>query len=95
MELSVKKTVPVQAKELRIYCKVVGDFTASLHDQDGVEICVQSQDYVPNFMPGPHYGEYVILNIDIDTGQVTNWEKPSVKELSEWIDKCNGVSSDA
>ncbi len=93
MELSIKKTVPVQAKELRIYCKVVDNFTASLHDQDGAEICCQQDGYVPSFMPGQHYGDYVILNIDIDTGQVTNWAR-SADEISAWIDKCNGTGDE-
>lgn len=63
IELDVQKTVKVQAKELHIHCKVCDD-TASLHDQDGVEICNQQDGYVPGFMPGQHYGDYVILNIE-------------------------------
>lgn len=90
--LNIKKSVEVQAKELRIFCKVVDDFTASLHDQDGEEICSQQSDYVPSFMPGKHFGDYVILNIDMETGQVTNWEKPDPKQVAEWVAKCNGES---
>lgn len=88
IELAIKKTVTVQAKELRIYCKVVDDFSASLVDQDGAEICSQHSDYVPSFMPGKHFGDYVILNIDMETGMVTNWKKPDPKEVAEWVAKC-------
>ena len=87
IELDIKKTVKVQAKELRIYCKVCDNFTASLHDQDGQKIHVQEDGYVPAFMPGKHFGDYVILNIDIATGMVTNWEKPTSEDIQEWMDK--------
>jgi len=86
IELNIPKTVKVQAKELRIYCKVCDNFRASLHDQDGTEIVCQEDGYVPSFMPGQHYGDYVILNIDMETGVVTNWEKPDPKEVEEWIE---------
>ncbi len=90
MELNIQKTVAVQAKELRIYCKVCDNFTASLHDQHGDEICVQDDGYVPGFMPGEHYGDYLILNIDIETGQVTNWDKAKLKKLPEWVKERTG-----
>lgn len=90
MELDIQKTVKVQARELRIYIKVCDNFTAALHDQDGTVICEQDQDYVPSFMPGEHFGDYLILNIDIETGQITNWKKPSVTDISEWVAKCRG-----
>ena len=37
--------------------------------------------YVPEFMPGEHYGDYVTLEIDIDTGKILNWRKPTVSQL--------------
>lgn len=92
MDLDIQKTVTVQAKELRIYTKVRDEFSASLHDQDGVMICKQDQDYVPGFMPGDHYGDYLILNIDVETGQITNWRRPPVAEVAAWVAKCRGES---
>lgn len=47
----------------------------------------QTHRYVPDFMPGEHYGDYVFLNIDLDTGRITNWEVPTTEELEEW---CGG-----
>jgi len=94
MELNIKKTVKVKAKELRICCKVVDNFTASLHDQDGEEICSQDDGYVPGFMPGKHYGDYLILNIDIETGMVTNWGEAKLKELPEWVNSLNGEADE-
>lgn len=86
MELNIQKTEAVQAKELRIHCKVCDNFTASLHDEAGTEICNQEDGYVPGFMPGKHYGDYLILNIDIETGQITNWNEANLKELPEWVE---------
>jgi hypothetical protein len=88
IEFEVNKTVRVQAKELRIYSKMSDSFSATLHDQDGQEICSQDRDYVPDFMPGSHYGDYLILNIDLETGTITNWEPPLASEISDWVANC-------
>lgn len=85
MEITATKTVKVQAKTLKIHLKVRDEFCASLTDQDGEEIFVQEDGYVPSFMPGDHFGDYVILDIDMDTGQVVNWEKPDAEEIEKWI----------
>lgn len=85
MEIDMKKTVQVQAKTLKIHLKVSDRFCASIHDQDGVELGGQSDGYVPSFMPGDHYGDYVILDIDLDTGMVTNWKKPHKDDIQKFI----------
>ena len=38
---------------------------------------------VPDFMPGQHFGDYVELNIDVDTGMILNWKKPTAKQLKK------------
>lgn len=85
MQINRTMTVPVDAKELRIYIKVSDRFTASIHASDGTEIGGQDDGYVPGFMPGQHYGDYVILNIDLDTGLVTNWKAPTAEEVEAFI----------
>lgn len=84
MNINIKKEVEVQAKTLRLYMKVRDQFEATLLDQDG-EAIKEYEGYVPGFMPEEHYGDYLILNIDIDTGTVTNWEVPSQEEIEEFI----------
>jgi hypothetical protein len=84
MKIGVTKPVEVEAKELRLYCKVCDRFTAGLYDQDGQEIHAHD-GYVPSLMPGEHYGDYIILNIDIDTGEITNWKQPSVEDVESFI----------
>lgn len=85
MEIDKFEKVKVNVKTLKVHLKVSDRFTASLESSTGAEIFDQDDGYVPSFMPGEHYGDYVILDIDIDTGQITNWNKPSAEQIQEWI----------
>lgn len=84
MEIDAIKKVKVNAKTLKVHCKVCDNFTASLHDQDGATL-KEYDGYVPGFMPGQHYGDYLILDIDIDTGLITNWKKLSAEDIESFI----------
>lgn len=86
MEINQLKQVKVNAKTLRIHMKVRDEFEAELKDADG-EVLTEYQGYVPDFMPEQHFGDYLILDIDIDTGQITNWVKPSPEQVEEFINK--------
>lgn len=87
IKMGIKKTVEVEAKELRIHMKPRDEFYAGLYDSNGEQIGGDYEGYVPDFMPGEHYGDYLILNIDIETGTITNWRKPTAKQLADFIDK--------
>lgn len=52
----------------------------SLIDEKG-KIVAEKESYVPDFMPGEHYGDYIDLVIDVKTGVIKNWKKPSQKKL--------------
>lgn len=84
MKINVKKPVEVEAKTLKLYMKVRDEFEATLVDQDG-DTLRQYEGYVPGFMPGQHYGDYLILDIDIDTGKIVNWQVPTVDEIEQFI----------
>ena len=67
-------------KVLSITAKCSDMFSASLtDDKTGT---TYYDGYVPYFFPGNHYGDYVQLKIDIDTGTILNWKKPTIKDLS-------------
>lgn len=83
--IAMKKEVQVEAKTLCLNLKVCDRFTATLMDQNSETVFEQEDGYVPGFMPGDHYGVYVILDIDLDTGQIMNWKKPTAKEIEDWI----------
>lgn len=85
MKINQQKLVQVDVKTMEICCKVSDRFTYALKDADGVQVFDQDDGYVPDFMPGRHHGDYIILTIDIDTGMVTNWEKPTAEQLEEAI----------
>jgi hypothetical protein len=85
MEINQLKQVKVNAKTLKVHVKVTDRFGGELVDQDGITIFKFDDTYVPDFFPGDHYGDYLILDIDIDTGMITNWVKPTALQIEEAI----------
>lgn len=83
-EINMTKPVKVQAKTLALHIKVRDEFTAALLDQDG-ETLLDYEGYVPGFMPGEHFGDYLILDIDLDTGTIRNWKPVTAKAIEEWV----------
>jgi len=83
--IAMKKEIQVEAKVLHVYCKVCDNFTAWIADQNDDEIHRQDDGYVPGFMPGDHYGDYLILDIDLDTGRILNWKATTAEQIEEWI----------
>jgi hypothetical protein len=69
---------------LKICGKTSDSFSATL-EVDGKD-AGEYVGYVPSFFPGEHYGDYIQLHIDIDTGEIVNWKKPTKKELTEMFD---------
>lgn len=47
--------------------------------------------YVPGFFPDEHYGDYVMLTIDLDTGLILNWKKPNDADLERMKQQCRSV----
>lgn len=84
MEINATKIVKINAKILSIYMKVCDRFCAQLRDESG-ETLKDYEGYVPDIMPGKHSGDYVILDIDIDTGIIKNWSVPSAKMIEDFI----------
>jgi hypothetical protein len=78
---------PYQGKEvLRVFAKCSDMFTATLIDRNG-ETLKEHDGYVPSMMPGEHFGKYVEIDIDIATGQILNWKKPSKATIAKFIKK--------
>jgi len=85
VEIDTTEIVKVNAKTLSIHMKVSDRFSAKLLSATGTVLKDQDDGYVPSFMPGEHYGDYVILDIDIDTGQITNWKTPTKEQIENFI----------
>ena len=69
---------------MRINAKCSDLFSALYDNADGTTVAAYS-GYVPGFMPGEHYGDYVELDIDLKTGQILNWNPPSLKAINETL----------
>ncbi len=54
-----------------------------IQDKNGT-ILAENNGYVPDFMPDEHYGDYVMLEIDVKTGKILNWTATE-KSVSNWI----------
>lgn len=83
MEIDVVMPQKVNIKTIQIHAKVCDSGSYTLYDQQGKEIARRSEDYVPGFFPEQHHGDYLILNIDIETGQITNWKKPTSQDIAD------------
>lgn len=68
------------ARIIQINARCSDMFSAAL-SVDGKQVGELYDGYVPDFMPGEHFGDYVLLNIDIDTGRIEKWRVPSQEEL--------------
>ena len=80
MIIEVPIALEAELKEMRLCIKVSDGFTCSLHNPDGGEFA-SHEGYVPDFFPGDHYGDY----IDIETGQITNWKKPTAEDITKML----------
>lgn len=85
MEIGIKKEVEIGAKTLHVFAKIGDRGSYTLLDQENKEIHSE-EGYVPAFMPGEHYGDYLDLKIDIDSGQIINWRSGFKDELMLWVE---------
>lgn len=93
MKIGMVKQVEVEAKTIEIYAKVRDSGTYTLKDQDGKDIA-ERDDYVPSdIFPGDSGGDYLDLKIDLETGQILNWDPPTAAALQEAFN-LNGKSDD-
>jgi hypothetical protein len=80
VKIGIKKTVEVEATRLQIYAKVRDAGCYTVYDQAGEEIGMHD-GYVPSFFPEDHYGDYLILDIDLETGRILNWKAPTAEQI--------------
>ncbi|CNH74899.1 Uncharacterised protein [Yersinia pseudotuberculosis] len=82
-ELGIK--VDIDVKRIKTCIKVRDTFTADVIGVDGNSIGSIENQYVPDLFPGQHYGDYLELDIDIETGQILNWKPPFPSELEQLV----------
>lgn len=89
MKINKPEQKQVEVETIRLCLKVRDIFTCTFEDRDGNEVGWY-EGYVPDFFPGQHYGDYVELDIDIATGQVTNWRMPTAENVEELLNGRGG-----
>ena len=80
------KTVNIKTVSVTAKCSDLC-FT-ELKDDKG-SVVIEHDGYVPDFFPEEHYGDCVQLDIDMDTGKITNW-KPTQRQVDDTITKWEG-----
>ena len=78
-------------KTINITAKCSDMFSMILRDDKDKSIA-EYTGYVPSWLPNSnvqHYGDYIELSIDVDTGMITNWKKPTNKQLTDLFEKEN------
>jgi hypothetical protein len=79
-----KKVVEtVEAKSVEVHVKVCDSGIYTLKGQDGKKLAEIDEDYVPKFFPGEHYGDYLILDIDLASGKILNWQEPDPMTVAD------------
>jgi hypothetical protein len=73
-------------KIARVCAKTVDTCAIKFLDEDGKYVGERC-DYVPDYFPEEHYGDYLELDIDVETGVILNWKKPTQKELKDSINE--------
>lgn len=72
-------------KTLKVCGKTVDRCSITFLNESGDAIG-ERDNYVPDYFPEEHYGDYLELDIDVETGQILNWKKPTQKELRDSMD---------
>ena len=74
----MKQTIVVTAKCSDMFSAMLKEDKMVVGRYDG---------YVPSWFPNSqedHYGDYIQLDIDVDTGKILNWKKPTAKMLEDF-----------
>ena len=82
MKIPKKVVETVHVKSVRVHAKVCDSASYSLIGANDLVIA-ERDGYVPNFFPEEHYGDYLDLEIDIETGMILNWTKPDPEEVAK------------
>lgn len=72
--------------KLSLLVKVSDLCNYALLDQNNNAVAKRS-GYLPEFVPGDVGGDYLHLDIDLETGRIINWVAPTTKDLENIIDE--------
>ncbi len=67
-------------------CGKTSDLCSVVYKDEKGETVGERDGYVPKYFPEEHYGDYIEFDIDVETGRIINWVKPTQKELKDSMD---------
>jgi len=73
-------------KILKIFAQCNDCFAMELQTEGVAPPTLNYSGYVPKWFPNPdtrHFGDSVALRIDLETGQILNWKKPTDEDLQK------------
>ncbi len=83
VEITAMVEQKVSVKTVSVHVKVGDRGNYEFKSPTGTTLKDIEDDYVPDFFPGEHCGDYLILDIDLSTGQILNWKAPTESQLKE------------
>jgi len=67
-------------------CAKCSDLCSCVYENDKGEVVAESDSYVPKGINiGDQYGDYVEMEIDMQTGQILNWKAVSEAQIIKAI----------
>lgn len=87
MKVNIKVEKEVDIKVVRLSAKIRDEGTYTFLDSEGNKVLSLEESYVPSLFPGDHYGDYLDLEIDIETGQILNWKKIDQKTFQRFMNE--------
>jgi len=89
MIIKVIQELEVEATTLRIRAIVNDEFRAYLRTPLGSNLFCQHGGKAPTFLPSCNDGQFIVLDIDLETGQIKNWGTPTPEQVRGWTLGCD------
>ncbi len=87
MKITTLVEKETEVKSINLHIKVRDEFCWKIVNSEWETVLDLDDVYVPGFFPWEHYWDYLILDIDLETGQILNWKKPTADDIKEYIDE--------
>lgn len=91
MNTTQAKHIAANAGVISISVKCSDGFFADIKNHEGKRLA-EYRGYVPEFFPEETPGftdpDHVMLDIELKTGKIINWRKPSPAELEKFAAQC-------
>ena len=83
MKIPTKIVETIEVNSILVHAKVRDSCSYALLGVEGNEVATIDDEYVPEFFPEEHFGDYLILEIELSTGQILNWKVPEPAEVGK------------